>query len=105
MIPTGDYPREWSTTAQTNGPVLWPALPHVQHYVRTLGEHKDLSESEPAMLKKLLDRYNSYFNEPRAMQDQGYHVHTDVPTDKTACSYMAAHGGYWRPWRNVGDNR
>ena len=76
--------------------------PHcLYNIVEDPGEHNDLSKSEPEILKKLLDRYNNYFSEPRDMQDQGYHLHTDVPTDKTACKYMAAHGGYWRPWRNV----
>ena len=96
-------PIDYPCTKGSDGPDCNPHC--LYNIVEDPGEHKDLTESEPTLLKKLLDRYNSYFDEPRAMQDQGYHVHTDVPTDSKACSYMTAHGGYWRPWRNVNDNR
>ena len=62
-------------------------------------ERKDLSKSEPDVMKMMLERYNRYSKEPREMQDQGYHSQADVPSDKNACTYMAEHGGYWRPWK------
>ena len=62
-------------------------------------ERTELSKTEPAMLKKLLDRYNSYSKEPESMQDQGYHSESAVPKETDACQYMASHGGYWRPWQ------
>ena len=62
-------------------------------------ERTELSKTEPAMLKKLLDRYNSYSKEPESMQDQGYHSESAVPKETGACQYMASHGGYWRPWQ------
>ena len=61
-------------------------------------ERTELSKTEPDMLKKLLDRYNSYSKEPRNMQDMGYHSDGEVPVEKDACEYMKEHGGYWRPW-------
>ena len=64
-------------------------------------EEKELSKTEPDILKKLLDKYNAYSKEPSDMQDQGYHSDGELPADKDACSYMAKHGGYWRPWKNV----
>ena len=64
-------------------------------------ERKDLSKSNPEKLKELLDKYNEYSSEPRDMQDQGIHSEKDVPMDPDACKYMADHGGYWRPWRNI----
>ncbi|XP_019852368.1 PREDICTED: arylsulfatase J-like isoform X1 [Amphimedon queenslandica] len=64
-------------------------------------EKKDLSKENPDMLKKLVERYNSYSKEPRDMQDQGYHSEDDIPKDPNACKYMADNGGYWRPWKNI----
>ena len=61
-------------------------------------ERTELSKTEPDMLKKLLDRYNSYSKEPRSMQDQGYHSDDEVPVEEDACEYMKKNGGYWRPW-------
>ena len=63
-------------------------------------EKKELSESEPEMLKKMLDMYNSFSKEPRSMQDQGYHSEGEVPRYKDACKYMTDNGGYWRPWKD-----
>ena len=62
-------------------------------------ERNDLSTKEPALLKKLIDRYNKYSKEPRDMQDQGYHSVEDLPEDVHACQFMEEHGGYWRPWK------
>ena len=64
-------------------------------------EKKELSKENPEMLKKLLDRYNSFSKEPRDMQDQGYHSESLLPSDPNACDYMKANGGYWRPWKNL----
>ena len=64
-------------------------------------EKNELSKQNPEMLKKLLDRYNSYSNEPRDMQDQGYHSAESLPSDHNACQYMKDNGGYWRPWKNL----
>ncbi len=63
-------------------------------------EKNDLSKAQPDILKELLEKYNVYSKEPRSMQDQGYHKSGDVPKLKDACTYMAANGGYWRPWKN-----
>ena len=64
-------------------------------------EEHELSKEKPDILKELLDRYNKYSKEPREMQDQGYHSEEDLPLDPNACKYMADHGGYWQPWKNV----
>ena len=64
-------------------------------------EEHDLSKEKPDILKELLDRYNKFSKEPREMQDQGYHTERSLPHDPNACKYMADHGGYWRPWKNV----
>ena len=65
-------------------------------------EHNDLSKDPKYtdVLEDLLKRYNKYGNEPRYMQDQGYHSENDLPMDKDACKYMADNGGYWRPWKD-----
>ena len=65
------------------------------------GEKHDLSQSQPDILQKMLDRYNSHAKEPQNRLDQGYHSHTGLPDFPQACQYMRAHGGYWRPWKNV----
>ena len=62
-------------------------------------EHKELSQKEPEILKKMLKQYNEYAKEPRDMQDQGVHSEADLPTDNTACTYMKQHGEYWQPWK------
>jgi len=64
-------------------------------------EKEDLTEKEPDLLKKLLALYNAYSDEPRYMQDQGYHNDSSLPTNDNVCQYMADHGGYWRPLTNV----
>ena len=38
-------------------------------------ERKDLSKSEPDVMKMMLECYNRYSKEPREMQDQGYYSH------------------------------
>ena len=63
-------------------------------------EEHELSKEKPDILQKMLDRYNKYSKEPREMQDQGYHSDAEVPSDKNACKYMIAHGGYWQPWKD-----
>ena len=60
-------------------------------------ERNELSNKEPKILQKLLDRYNEYTKEPRDMQDQGYHP-DGIPEFKDACNYMKEHGTYWQPW-------
>ena len=62
-------------------------------------EQNDLSKSETTILDNMLKRYNKYKDEPRDMQDQGYHSTTELPVDDDACDYMAKHGGYWQPWK------
>ena len=62
-------------------------------------EKNDLAETEPDILKRMLEKYNAYSKEPRSMQDQGYHTSGEVPIFKDACKYMAENGGYWRPWK------
>ena len=63
-------------------------------------ERQNLAKQNPSLLKSLLDKYSKYSDEPRHMQDQGYHSANDVPTFKKACDYMKEHGGYWQPWEN-----
>jgi arylsulfatase A-like enzyme len=62
------------------------------------GEHNELSKKEPAKLQEMLERYISYANEPREMQDQGYHSNAELPRANEACAYMHQHGDYWQPW-------
>ena len=64
-------------------------------------EKNDLSSTNPSKVKELLDRYNAYSKEPRDMQDQGIHMEKDMAKDPNACKFMADHGGYWRPWKNL----
>ena len=64
-------------------------------------ERDDLSKENIEKLKELLDRYTKYSQEPRDMQDQGYHSEQECPEDSNACQYMKDHGGYWRPWKNI----
>ena len=65
------------------------------------GEKHDLSQTQPDILQKMLERYNSHAKEPQDMLDQGYHSHTGLPNFPQACQYMKNNGGYWRPWINV----
>ena len=62
---------------------------------------KNLVKDEPTLFKEMLNRYNKYANEPRDMQDQGYHTQDSLPEDKDACKYMSEKGGYWRPWKDL----
>ena len=64
-------------------------------------ERKELSKTEPKILKEMLERYNKFEKEPREMQDQGYHSITELPQDTSVCQYLSDHGSYWRPWKNV----
>ena len=64
-------------------------------------EKKNLVKDEPTLFKEMLNRYNKYANEPRDMQDQGYHTQDSLPEDKDACKYMSEKGGYWRPWKDL----
>ncbi len=64
-------------------------------------EKNNLAKNEPKLLKELLDRYNKIGDEPRDMQDQGYHTQDALPVDNEACKYMSENGGYWRPWKNT----
>ena len=115
-IIVGDYKLIYGAQGESCDNLMWSPLdypcsngligPNCDPYclyniVKDPEERNDLSKSEPDMLKKLLDRYNSYSKEPRDMQDQGYHSDAEVPADKNACSYMNEHGGYWRPWKDV----
>ncbi len=63
-------------------------------------ERHNLANEQPDLLKQLLNSYNKYTNEPRDMQDQGYHSEGDVPSFTNACEYMKKHGGYWQPWED-----
>ena len=69
--------------------------------VKDPNEEKELSKTEPEILKKMLDTYNEYDKEPRELQDQGYHGTKELPVFKDACKYMRKRGGYWRPWINA----
>ena len=84
-----------------NGPTGKDCDPYcLYNIVNDPTERQDLANTQPDILKQMLDRYNKYSKEPRDMQDQGYH-NNDLPRDQYACTYMAKHGGYWRPWKNV----
>ena len=65
------------------------------------GERKDLSKTEPDILKMMLDRYNRHAKENQEMMDQGIHSERGHPQFKEACDYMSKNGGYWQPWVNV----
>ena len=62
-------------------------------------EQRDLSKSETTVFSEMLQRYKKYGEEPREMQDQGYHTQDNMPIDEGACDYMANNGGYWQPWK------
>ena len=64
-------------------------------------EKNNLAKTETKLLKEMLDRYNKIGDEPRDMQDQGYHTEESLPIDKNACKYMTEKGSYWQPFRNV----
>ena len=64
-------------------------------------ELNNLAKTEPKLMQELLQRYNKYSQEPRDMQDQGYHSNEDLPSDPNACQYMREHGGYWQSWKNT----
>ena len=53
-------------------------------------EHKELSQQEPDILKKMIKQYNEYAKEPRDMQDQGIHKEGQLTFDDTACTYYEA---------------
>lgn len=85
----------------SDGPKGKDCDPHcLYNIVADPQEKKELSSTEPEILERMLERYNQYYKEPRDKQDQGYHTDAEVPADKEACSYMANHGGYWRPWKD-----
>ena len=65
------------------------------------GEKKDLSQTNPDVLQKMIDRYNAHAKEPQDMLDQGYHNQYGLPDFQEACQYMKDRGGYWRPWINT----
>ena len=64
-------------------------------------ERKDLSQTNPDILQKMIDHYNAHAKEPQDMLDQGYHHQFDLPEFQEACQYMKDHGGYFRPWINT----
>ena len=112
-IIVGDYKLIYGAQGEGCDSVMWSPLnypcsdgpkgPNCDPYclyniVQDPEERNELSKTEPDMLKKLLDRYNSYSKEPRSMQDQGYHSDDEVPVEEDACEYMMKNGGYWRPW-------
>ena len=65
--------------------------------VRDPTKRHNLAKEQRALLKELLARYNKYAEEPRDLQDQGYHSMETLPDDLNACKYMKENGGYWRP--------
>ena len=67
--------------------------------IKDPGEHQDLTNSHTSVLLDLQRRYRKYGDEPRDMQDQGYHDQTELPVDNNACKYMTSHGEYWQPWK------
>lgn len=64
-------------------------------------ERHELSKTQPDVLQKLLAAYNAYSKEDPNMQDQGIHFPGDMPVDPHAEAYMAAHGRYWQPWKEL----
>ena len=116
-IIVGDYKLVVGLQGNLCGSLMWSPLDHpcsrgvegpdcdpycLYDIVNDPSENNELSKQNPEMLKKLLDRYNSYSKEPRDMQDQGYHSNITLPIDPNACDYMTSSGGsYWRPWKNV----
>ena len=112
-IIAGDYKLIYGPQGESCDHLMWSPLDYpcndgpkgpdcnpycLYNIVKDPEERNELSKTEPDMLKKLLERYNSYSKEPRDMQDMGYHTASDVPDEKDACVYMKSHGGYWRPW-------
>ena len=87
-----DYPCSNGTTGEDYKPYC------LYDIVNDPTEKNSLVNTEPDILKELLERYNAFSKEPRDMQDQGYHNESSVPVDKDACKYMLENGGYWRPW-------
>ena len=61
-------------------------------------EKNDLSATQPGVLQRLLDEYNTFSSEPQSTRDQGYHSEHDIPVDNNVCSKLLSQGGYWRPW-------
>lgn len=92
-------------------PMLYPCLNGTEgsdcdpyclyNIIEDPSEKQDLSKSQPELLQKMLDRYNSHAKEPQDIMDQGYHDGFSIPTFDDACQYMKEHGGYWQPWHNV----
>ena len=70
--------------------------------VEDANKHIELSQKEPDILKKLLSHYNEYGKELRDMQDQGYHISSDLPLFNDACNYMKENRGFWQPWQKQG---
>ena len=92
-------PLDYPCSQGENGPDCNPYC--LYDIVNDPYEKKDLSAENPDKLKELLEKYNMFSKEPRAMQDQGYHSEAACPSDRDACQYMRDNGGYWRPWKNV----
>lgn len=67
-------------------------------------ERNDLA-GNATLLASLLTRYEAIGNEPVNWHDRpGSKLGGRPPNDdyKTTCAYMAARGGYWRPWHSRG---
>lgn len=90
-----DYPCKNGTNGNDCDPYC------LYNIIKDPGETQELSESQPDILQKMLDRYNNHAKEPQNRLDQGYHSHTALPDFPQACQYMKDHGGYWKPWENV----
>ena len=90
-------PLQFPCIASTKGPNCDPYC--LYDIINDPSEQNDLSKSETTLLDSMLKHYNKYKDEPRDMQDQGYHSTTELPVDNDACDYMANHGGYWQPWK------
>ena len=90
-------PLQFPCIQSTKGPNCDPYC--LYDIINDPSERNDLSKSETTILDDMLKRYNKYKEEPRDMQDQGYHSTTELPVDDDACDYMANHGGYWQPWK------
>lgn len=92
-------PLDYPCSQGENGPDCDPYC--LYDIVDDPNEKKDLAKENPSKVKELLEKYNKFSNEPRDMQDQGYHSEKECPKDPNACTYMKDHGGYWRPWKNL----
>ena len=90
-------PLQFPCIASTKGPNCDPYC--LYDIINDPSEQNDLSKSETTLLADMLKRYSKYKDEPRDMQDQGYHSTTELPVDDDACDYMTDHGGYWQPWK------